>query len=552
MNKRIKEIILLVFVFLIYSILVIFVVLQKSLNPVILSFSKNYFLGVVIPIFLIIPLLFIFIKFKSNLAELSRGNKKIGNLIIAFLFLLNIILWLYSGNIGSNDYIRLVLPFFGFFFTGVIIYSTHDLKILPQILVILFSLFMSIIFCELIVGVVRPEGNFAEWVDAFKYRVFTEDPFFGEGGRFKPGLHIKMNSPFKRNGVNFITNSKGFRNNEEVDYSSETIRILLLGDSFTNGYRIDQEKFFGYLLEKNLSHSYKKKFQVLNTEIAYPGLGLSYLKKYGFSHNPQIVIYGLCGNDILQTYIFVGENRLFSFDDKNNDLVVNEAYDKKNGDLYNYITNFKDLKYVAQISLFRKLVEKVSNSIPNYYHSLKRLNTFQPLVYLKNRYWKYDGETMFSFLSKYEVEDGYVRLFNGNANLGFYLKAQPKIAAQMLDLFQKIILNMKESCDEKGLPFILINFPLRFQINPQDWQAEKRKWRLKEQDFDLEKLNKQIFKFCQEYQINYLDLLYDFKNTAQRQQFFFPGGDMHFNEQGHELAAAAVAQQMVNFVTGEW
>ena len=84
---------------------------------------------------------------------------------------------------------------------------------------------------------------------------------------------------------------------------------------------------------------------------------------------------------------------------------------------------------------------------------------------------------------------------------------------------------------------------------PQDWQAEKRKWRLKEEDFDLKKLNNQIAKFCESNKIQYIDLLDGFKNETldQHQQLYLPGGDMHFNEKGNKLAAEITAEAMNNF-----
>jgi hypothetical protein len=110
------------------------------------------------------------------------------------------------------------------------------------------------------------------------------------------------------------------------------------------------------------------------------------------------------------------------------------------------------------------------------------------------------------------------------------------------------ILSIKKICDSNNIEFFLINFPQRFQINSRDWHAEKKKWRLKEEDFDLEKLNRQIFDFCEKNSIYYIDLLHDFKKEAQFQQLFLPGGDMHFNEKGHQLAAEKAAKQMINIL----
>ena len=546
-NKKIKQMILIIFNWLIYLNALVIAVAHKSNNPVIWHFSKNYFLGVIVPVLILCPLFFMFIKFKKKFEKLTKGNKKVKYLIIVFLILVNVAIFIYSGNIGSNYSIRLILPFLVFFFSLFSIYIIYDLNMLPKLLTLMFMFFIFFVFGELIAGFLKRDNKFAQWVDTFKYRSLVDEPFVGEGGRFLPSASITMNAPFKKNGVNFISNSKGFRNREEVDYNLETVRILLLGDSFSNGYRMDQEKFFGNLLEKYLSQTCPHNIQVLNAEIAHPGLGLYYLKKYGLKFNPQIVVYGLCGNDILQSFIFVGKDKLFLFNE-NDELVINKDFDKEKGNFYSYIKYFQGVKYIHQLSLREKLIEIFSVSLDNYYGSFKQLNLFQPLIYLKYKYFHDDGETMTSYLSNYETVDGYLRLFNGNSNFGFYLKSQPEIASQMLCTFQKIILSIKKICDSNNIEFFLINFPQRFQINSRDWHAEKKKWRLKEEDFDLEKLNRQIFDFCEKNSIYYIDLLHDFKKEAQFQQLFLPGGDMHFNEKGHQLAAEKAAKQMINIL----
>jgi hypothetical protein len=62
-----------------------------------------------------------------------------------------------------------------------------------------------------------------------------------EGGHLLPNLNLDVRGEF--GAVHFITNSKGFRNTKEFDYmpSPGVSRILLLGDSYVDGMRTDQE-----------------------------------------------------------------------------------------------------------------------------------------------------------------------------------------------------------------------------------------------------------------------------------------------------------------------
>ena len=117
--------------------------------------------------------------------------------------------------------------------------------------------------------------------------------------------------------VSLITNDIGLRN--EVNFSKHskpnTLRILNIGDSFSIGFNISQENFFGYQLEYLLSKSlFPKKVEVLNSEISDPAIGSYYLQNYYHNFNPDIVIYGLGINDIMQSDLFFGGNALLEFD----------------------------------------------------------------------------------------------------------------------------------------------------------------------------------------------------------------------------------------------
>ena len=56
-----------------------------------------------------------------------------------------------------------------------------------------------------------------------------------------------MASAERLGGATVRTNSRGFRNAEEVDHvpASGELRILSLGDSFSIGMQIDQDAFLG-------------------------------------------------------------------------------------------------------------------------------------------------------------------------------------------------------------------------------------------------------------------------------------------------------------------
>ena len=87
-----------------------------------------------------------------------------------------------------------------------------------------------------------------------------------------------MFNPYHPKGVSLITNSIGFRNHANYDSIklNSKFRILNLGDSFSNGYHVDQKDFFGYILQSVLQKkTHSDNIEVLNVEVSDPALRFS-------------------------------------------------------------------------------------------------------------------------------------------------------------------------------------------------------------------------------------------------------------------------------------
>ena len=97
-------------------------------------------------------------------------------------------------------------------------------------------------------------------------------------------------------------NSYGFRDAEyDLEPTKDTIRIAIVGDSFTFGYGLEnQEDTYVKQLEKILNANSRQKYEVLNFGTSGANiLDVYWLLKYKIlEFNPDIVIYGFFPNDL--------------------------------------------------------------------------------------------------------------------------------------------------------------------------------------------------------------------------------------------------------------
>ncbi len=430
------------------------------------------------------------------------------------------------------DVKELVITYFCFAFLGCLLFTFE----LPQLLETRHNKFPIV------------------WGDseAFKFLFEKKPPFIGLGGRLRPSVRCRIWSPGTDDlGVRFTTNQWGFRNEEifPENPSKNEIRILNMGDSFSNGFGIDQDQFLGPLLEKQLQKTFAdRKILVMNAEVSDPAYGLYYFQNYGNLFSPKVVLYGLCGNDVFQSYWFISYTNVFAF--SHDKLMPGEGsknnvpvFGKAKPDFWNKVN---DIAYPVSRTSLPHHSQEIRNP---FQHFIEDLLKFRAMIYLRRLFFpfKAEDESLLFATSKIpevammEHADGRKRLIDWYPNLAFFYKKRIPLVEEMYGVFFKILQVMALRAKQNGQLFVLIYFPERIQVREKDWELFRNRWNLNPEDFNLDLHNQRIANYCQIHRINFLDLTDSFRDAARERNLYLPNNE-HPNHFGHAVAAQALAE----------
>ncbi|MCC3404352.1 MAG: SGNH/GDSL hydrolase family protein [Microcoleus sp. PH2017_10_PVI_O_A] len=166
------------------------------------------------------------------------------------------------------------------------------------------GLLMGVVIGEIGLRVAKVEGypKIGDVVDSAPTRFHTADRDLG--WKLKPGV----SGEWKGEGASFVqVNSDGLRDREHTKTKPpNTLRVAVLGDSFTEAIHVPVEQTFWSKLERKLSNCNsikgKQKVEVINFGVQGYGTAqeLMMLRKKVWDYNPDIVVLAFfTGNDVI-------------------------------------------------------------------------------------------------------------------------------------------------------------------------------------------------------------------------------------------------------------
>lgn len=422
-----------------------------------------------------------------------------------------------------------------------------------------------VLFVPEVVGLVRagrPPGDYGlpRWGDEATFRhVFPEaEPFTSAGGRLRPNLDLEVFTDAPgRPTYRLRTNSDGFRNDREIPLAKEAgeLRILNLGDSFSIGYGVDQDRFLGAILESRWPRQQAQdRVTVMNAEVSDPAYGLLYLQRFGMGYSPDLVLYGYVDNDIHQAYLPFVARGIFSLDDQGEvhtrSITRDESWRRSRDAQAHFAQYLYPRSSGARIEAESRArargldwMGRLTRSVREFRLTGRALRRLAAPVGGSDR----EGElTVVSTDFEWASTEGHLRLIDFASNWGMLYASgngmTDPLYANLFDVFR----SMQTTAARRGATFVLVYFPRREQVQPRDWRRFQAFWNLDPDDFDLDLEASRLRSFCEAQGIPFIDTTPALRAAAVRQGLYM-ANDTHINEHGQSVAAQAILEFMAGY-----
>jgi hypothetical protein len=317
-------------------------------------------------------------------------------------------------------------------------------------------------------------------------------------------------------------NSKGLRDYEyPFEKPDNTVRILILGDSFTTALQVELEQTFHKILEKLLnSHDdFPKKFEVINVSQPNYGTAEEYLRlNYdGLKYEPDLVILAFYnGNDFRNNSPELDSAVRPFFILKNGQLHLDDSYRLENQHKYAFIG-------------YNHPLRRASRYLSTHSHFYRFVRTRLSLLSIQMQ--KKDnrgGKKAYQVPLDYQIFSPQVDHRWENA----------------IEVTKSLVLEIKRTSHLHGAYFTMFSIPMGTQVHDesrkrlQDEYPELKSWK-------FERPERILKDFCQKNNIEFLPLLSQFRQTAERTgvplYFDYEG---HFTVEGHRLLADILFKEL--------
>lgn len=328
-------------------------------------------------------------------------------------------------------------------------------------------------------------------------RIFMKDsivlfPRYHTGGQYEDFAIRRMrpNSTFTHTSIDgsweFRINAQGFRNDQDFLYEkpANTIRVLSLGDSHTEGFEVRQHRTFSAIMERYLNAN-NLKAEVINAGVSGFSTAeeLVFLENEGIKYQPDVVVLGFYKND------FSDNTKAGIFSIKDDELVVKKYTHQPGITILDIINTIPPIRWASENSY---LYTFVLNGVWNLAKQILKSKT--------------DNEIM----TEYAIPTEEVNSFKA-------------------ELATKLIERMYKFCKNNNITLIILDIPLISKNGELENSVPDDMRSIMESNSDKYIYSKST--------------LHEYRDVAE---FRVPHGQRHISEFTHTIYGLSAAQFIVN------
>lgn len=306
-------------------------------------------------------------------------------------------------------------------------------------------------------------------------------------------------------------NSRGYRNAEFGPGGDESLRILVIGDSFTFGWGVEANETYADRLRQILAERYPSRpVEVINAGFAAcysPDTYYLYLKEEGLRLDPDVIIVGVfVGNDLDSDFAF--ENEWVETDAAGLPLRIRNRNSQVVGNVW--LPRVIPFRYRAPL--------------------VHRLHVFQALAdlwwELKPRLTAGIAHGVMASLDAWSGEPDDVPFI--------YRTNYAERTSQVMSRVQSLLAGMQRLAMQQRIPLYIMLIPDRVQFAPDAFRGLNA---------EIAKPQRLLREFFDREGMQYLDLL-PLTDPVLGRSMYFPM-DGHWNTLGHRSAAEQMAVYLI-------
>ena len=329
-------------------------------------------------------------------------------------------------------------------------------------------------------------------------------------------------------------NSKGIRGPEySYEKPSDEYRILVVGDSFAEGYTVDFEHLFSEILERNLIHPTKR------VEVINAGTGgystdqeVLYFSNEGKKYAPDLTILLFYKNDVWyngQPKYWRGFKPLFRFTDDGGlaltgvPVPMPEIVETDNKAIELSTMGQAKSWLRANLHSYRLVADSIKNSTVLTNLAVRVGAMAAPPNRGESEAPRAWHEEMDVFRT--QLSDQWHDLWN---------------------MTEALLAKLHTDTEEAGSQLVIFYVPFRAAIYTEEWSGHLRRLQLAEHAWDPNQPGVQLRKICERQGLVCIDPTEPFLKSSERLYFVHDG---HWNVAGNRLAGELLARHVAEHIS---